>query len=414
MKTADPELMRAINRFHVLDTVRRHGPLARVEICERTELSATTVSAITASLIDDGLVAPLHIGDVRNGGRGRPRVMLALNPDAACIVGVKISPYRMNLVVTNFGGDVVSELGLPVRLDREPLTVLSYLIEDGVRSCLSRAGLALDAVTSLSVALPGIVEYGTGRVRASALIAEPDAMLADALVERLGIPTIVESDANAIAQAEFWFGEARELDDFVLVSLENSLGLAVMHEGQLFRGALGLSPYLGDLIVSGPDRAAPVRLATIAEQDAIIAGSADAEPLRESARSGRAADEIVKRIEAGDQGLISSAARAGKALGLALANIVTMLAPPRILLVGSSLALGHHLLDGMMATLKQATPGPLNGVTDIVVSMPDDALWARGAAALALRELYGAPWSTTGPARHTETNERKRGMANGR
>ena len=39
MKTADPELMRAINRFHVLDTVRRRGPLARVEICERTDLS---------------------------------------------------------------------------------------------------------------------------------------------------------------------------------------------------------------------------------------------------------------------------------------------------------------------------------------------------------------------------------------
>jgi len=36
MKTADPEFMRAINRFHVMDAIRRHGPIARVEICERT------------------------------------------------------------------------------------------------------------------------------------------------------------------------------------------------------------------------------------------------------------------------------------------------------------------------------------------------------------------------------------------
>ncbi|WP_127072999.1 ROK family transcriptional regulator [Pelagibacterium lentulum] len=404
MKTADPELMRAINRFHVLDTIRRHGPIARVEICERTELSATTVSAITASLIDDGLVAPQHIGDLRNGGRGRPRVMLTLNPDAACIVGVKISPYRMHLVVTDFQGDVLSELGLPVRLDREPLIVLSYLIEDGVRSCVTKAGLTIEAITSLSVALPGVVEYGTGCVRASALIAEPDAQLAEAMVARLGIPTIVESDANAVAQAEYWFGEARALEDFVLVSLENSIGLAVMHEGQLFRGALGLSPNLGDLIVSGPDRAAPVRLATIAEQEAIIAGSEDVESLRESARSGEAAQEIVKRIEGGDEGLILSATRAGKSLGLALANIVTMLAPPRIFLVGSSLALGDHLLNDLIATLADATPEPLAGVSEIVVSMPGDAAWARGAAALALRELYGAPWSTTGPARHAYKN----------
>ena len=38
MKTADPEFMRAINRFHVMDAIRRFGPIARVEICERTEL----------------------------------------------------------------------------------------------------------------------------------------------------------------------------------------------------------------------------------------------------------------------------------------------------------------------------------------------------------------------------------------
>jgi len=56
MKTADPELMRAINRFHVMDAIRRFGPIARVEISDRTELSATTVSAITGALLDDGLI----------------------------------------------------------------------------------------------------------------------------------------------------------------------------------------------------------------------------------------------------------------------------------------------------------------------------------------------------------------------
>ncbi len=58
MKTADPELMRAINRFHVMDAIRRFGPISRVEIADRTDLSPTTVSAITALLLDDGLIVP--------------------------------------------------------------------------------------------------------------------------------------------------------------------------------------------------------------------------------------------------------------------------------------------------------------------------------------------------------------------
>src|SRR5450755_3986080 len=66
MKTADPELMRAINRYHVMDAIRRFGPISRVEISQFTELSATTVSAITAALLDDRLIIPVQIGELRD------------------------------------------------------------------------------------------------------------------------------------------------------------------------------------------------------------------------------------------------------------------------------------------------------------------------------------------------------------
>src|ERR1700732_1003357 len=110
MKTADPELMRAINRFHVMDAIRRFGPISRVEISQSTELSATTVSAITAALLDDRLIIPLHGGGVRDAGRGRPRVMLKLNPDAAFVVGVKLAPDPITVPTTNFCRAVLKSL----------------------------------------------------------------------------------------------------------------------------------------------------------------------------------------------------------------------------------------------------------------------------------------------------------------
>lgn len=71
VKTADPELMRAINRFHVMDAIRRCGPISRVEISEQTELSPTTVSAITAALLDDGLIVPRQVAPAPDQPRGR-------------------------------------------------------------------------------------------------------------------------------------------------------------------------------------------------------------------------------------------------------------------------------------------------------------------------------------------------------
>ena len=123
IKTADPELMRAINRFHVLDAVRLHGPISRVEIAERTELSRATVSAITGALIEDALIDVKHVQLVNGGPRGRPRVMLELNRRAAHVCGVRLSADRISIAVTDFRADVVGAVNLPIRPARQPVAV---------------------------------------------------------------------------------------------------------------------------------------------------------------------------------------------------------------------------------------------------------------------------------------------------
>ena len=129
MKTADPELMRAINRYHVMDAIRRWGPICRTDICARTELSSTTISAITAALLDDQLIVPFATGGIRGSSRGRPRVMLDINPQAARVIGIKIAPQGIVLVVTDFKGDVLSSVSIPVRVDRQTVKVVADLIE---------------------------------------------------------------------------------------------------------------------------------------------------------------------------------------------------------------------------------------------------------------------------------------------
>lgn len=399
MKTADPELMRAINRFLVLDTIRRAGSIARVEIGERTQLSATTISAITASLLDDALITPRHEGNLRsdNGGnRGRPRVMLTLNASAARVVGAKLATNGLVFVVTDFQGDILANLTLPVRADRLPLPVLADLVEDGVRRCVLDAGLGLADINSVALAVPGVVEHGSGRVRSSAIFRDRDVPLASFMAQRLGVATIAESDANAIAMAQHWFGQARDCDDFVLVSVEDALGLSVMHGGQLFRGARELSLDLGHMMM-GVSTAQSERLADIAGEKAILDNEGADLRLREAMRVGRGMSHVRRLLAEGDDGFAVAASRAGEALGIAIANLAGLFAPPRVILVGSSLALGRGLLEPLQASFARALTEPLREVTQIVIDEAGDDLWARGAAAVALSELYGSPWSTTGP-----------------
>ncbi|CAN5172771.1 ROK family transcriptional regulator [soil metagenome] len=392
MKTADPEFMRAINRFHVMDAIRRFGPISRVEIAERTDLSPTTVSAITAALLDDGLIVPRSIGAVRDATRGRPRVMLELNPDAATVVGVRLAPDQITVAVTDFRADIVGTLSLPIRVDRQPVAVIADLVEDGVRRSVADTGRRIDAISGVCIGLPGVIESSTGRCRQSPIFREPDVPFGDEVSARLGVPVTVDSDVNLVALAEHWFGHGVGLDDFLVVSVEHNLGLGIMHRGELFRGADGLSPDLGDFLVQLPDsRSAPIRLEAI-----IAAASNDGANGRTMERP----DVTLALEEAVDAPAMQVA---GDALGFAIANLITLFTPPKVILTGSALSASNRLLTPLRAAVLRFTPPSLSGVARIVVRDFGDDIWARGAAAMRLRELYGAPWSSTGPARPQQT-----------
>jgi predicted NBD/HSP70 family sugar kinase len=406
MKTADPELMRAINRFLVMDAIRRSGSISRVEISERTELSPTTVSAITAALLEDGLIVPRQVAPAPDQVRGRPRIMLELNPAAASVCGAKLAPNKITIAVTNFQADVLGTVSIPIRVDRQPATVILDLVEDGVRSCIEAAGLQVEDISSLCLGVPGIVERASGICRYSPIFSERDLKLGLDLQERLKVPTTVESDVNLITLAEQWFGHGRDLSDFLVVSIEHTIGLGIIHGGELFRGANGLSPDLGDLIVSPNgsigNGSRPGRLSGIASTTAILSAAADparGTPQEKLLRGTRGMDHAVSLAQAGDKRIAAIFEEAGRALGIAIANLITLFAPPKVILAGSALQAGDLLLRPLRDAVQAATPETISGVTEIVVHESSDDTWARGAAALTLRDLYGAPWGTTGPAK---------------
>jgi len=191
MKTADPELMRAINRFHVLDVVRRRGPISRVEIVQHTELAPATISAITGGLIEENLILARAVEGVGTAARGRPRVMLELNREAAFVCGVKLAPHQISIAVTDYTADVVQTLSLPIRVARQAPGVVADILEDGIRRCVGDADLGLDRLGGIGIGLPGFIDGRSGTCVWTPILGTPDVPLAAMIQDRLGIRPIV-------------------------------------------------------------------------------------------------------------------------------------------------------------------------------------------------------------------------------
>jgi predicted NBD/HSP70 family sugar kinase len=106
----------------------------------------------------------------------------------------------------------------------------------------------------------------------------------------------------------------------------------------------------------------------------------------------------LKRAAAGDKRSAHVLAAAGEALGFAVASLITLFAPPKVIISGRAMPTSDHFIEPLRKTVAALLPASLADVTDIVVREWSDENWVRGAAAMTLSDLYGAPWGTTGPA----------------
>jgi predicted NBD/HSP70 family sugar kinase len=398
MKTADPELMRAINRYHVIDAIRRDGPIARVEIAERTELSPATVSAITGALIEEGLVDVLRVATGENGGRGRPRVLLGLNGAAFHVAGVKLSAQRISITITDARGEALATLVLPVQLARQSPEVIADLVEDGVRGCVQDAGLSMSQISGIGIGLPGVIDGIAGVSHWSPILGTSAEPFAQAVERRLGIPTLIENDANLVALAEHWFGYGRGLDSFAVVTVEDTIGMGLIVDGRLYRGAHGVGPELGHVKMEAGG--APCRCGQAGCLEAYASDWGILQMAEDLGLAGATAGDPVRRIallavqaQQGDMDLAKLFQRAGAMLGLAIANIANLLNPPRIILTGEGVRAGELLRQPLLAAIDANVLPTLREAMQVTFHPWGDEMWARGAAVIVLRRIYEAPWN---------------------
>ncbi len=124
--------MRDQNERLVLSLVRQNGSLAKTDIARMTRLSAQTVSVIMRELEDEGLL--LRQAPVR-GKVGQPSIPMALNPDGAYFIGLKIGRRSAELVLIDFLGNVRAMLQNSYRYPapRETVDFVSAGIEAAAR-----------------------------------------------------------------------------------------------------------------------------------------------------------------------------------------------------------------------------------------------------------------------------------------
>jgi glucokinase len=113
------------------------------------------------------------------------------------------------------------------------------------------------AVSAVGLAVAGFVTVDRRVVRFAPHLAWRGVPVAGRMAERLGLPVVLEHDANAAALAEYWHGAARGAQVAALIAIGTGIGGALLVGGEVFRGAHGVAPELGHLRVVPGGRPCP-------------------------------------------------------------------------------------------------------------------------------------------------------------
>lgn len=390
------------NEGLILDTMRRLGAISRVELSDSTGLSRSTVTEITGQLLRNGQIR-LEDAPEQNGksSRGRPRVLLSINPQATYAVGVRIAVTQITVSVTDFVCEVVGTTTIPFRTSRQPPSVVADIVEDAVHSAIASCGLKLDQIGGVCAGVPGIVDSSTGICHWSPAFSKVPVRFAELLEKRLGLPTMIESHAVPLAAYERLFGQAQDVENCVVVAVGYGIGMGLIINGAVYRGAHGFASEFGHTkaVEDGPmcECGQSGCLEAFAGQRAIIlaaSGLADSPvgsglPTDDPVIREAQVEDLAEMARAGNGPVREIFERAGQQIGRSLANIVSVLDPARIILTGATITSADLWLDSLRASLRSGIRPAVADRLELVSQDISDDAWARGAAALVLHSLYG-------------------------
>jgi glucokinase len=266
-------------------------------------------------------------------------------------IGVDLGGTNLRAAAVNEKGKVLERVSVPANFHAGPIHVVNDIV-----GAIAKVRDRLDPVLlrGVGIGVPGFIDIDTGVIIGSSnLPGFNDFPVRDEIQKHLGIPIILENDANAAALGEKWIGAGQNVKDLILLTLGTGIGGGVITDGKILHGSHGMAGEFGHMTVFPDGNPCGCGNNGCLEKHASATAIAAMGRMMHFGQEINSAEDVYNLALAGNERARWVFEYMGRALGIALASLINAFNFPLYLLTGGPLPAWDFFAPPMLAEVRK-------------------------------------------------------------
>lgn len=391
------ELMKQMNVSAVLRVIKDNGSLSRAEIAKLTGLTPASVTNITKLLIEDEYLVESKIGQ---SSGGRPPIILEINPNGKYVIGVCIGVGAIDVVITNLFADIIIKKSIIIDEERYDYELVVTELVKLINEVINNSNIEKDKILGIGVALHGIVNARTGISIYAPYYDWKNKNIKERLEKELSLSVYVDNDVRAMAIGESWFGITRDIGNFITLNISNGIGAGVIINNKPYYGVDFSAGEIGHIVVEADGDKCNCGnygcLETVASNNNITKRAIKL--IKQGANSvlnnldkdinDLSIEDICNAAKLGDELAINILKEAARYIGIAITNLINILNPTAIVVVGEIFESTTYAIDTLNEIVKNRGLKISSENVRIIKSLLGRDAAVIGASTLAIQEMF--------------------------
>jgi glucokinase len=314
------------------------------------------------------------------------------------LLGIDLGGTKLAIAVFSNDGELLHKE--TVALGKRSGSDVGQLITEQAVKFIQQGKNGGDNINSIGISVPGIAHPGTGTAWVPNIPGWEDYPLLEEVREVCGdIPVTIDSDRACYILGELWRGNARGCRDAIFLSVGTGIGAGILINGEILRGSHDIAGCIGWMALQRPydDKykncgcfeyyASGEGIAKVANSDLIDNEEYDG-ILRRTATNNITSHDVFLAYKEGDLISVSVIKQCVEFWGMAVANLVSLFNPEKIIFGGGVFGPALPLLPEIYEEARKwAQPVGIKQVTLTGSGLQGDA-GVYGAGFLALKSIY--------------------------